>query len=202
MDSSVRRFRLRFSLRSLLLITAILACGLGWLMHKINVCHAREEAIVALKKVGVGVQVENKFTRYPPSWLRYLFGEYVFFKPVCLYTLRTDTPPLCDLPLAQFSKIRSIIFSGSSRTADLLPLAAACPSLRTLGLDGTAVADVSPLANCQELVQLDLSRTKVKDLTPLTNCSRLETLGLKDTPVTEDQIENFRKALPNCVIQR
>ena len=74
----IRKFRIRFSLRSLLLLTAILGAGLGWLVYKINVYQVREAAIVSLEEVGVCVlydyEVDNSISSQEPpspSWLRY-----------------------------------------------------------------------------------------------------------------------------------
>ena len=127
MVPSVRRFRWSFSLRSLLLITAILAVGLGWLMHKVTVYRAREATIASLRKVGVFITYDFD-TIFGPSehtgssWLQ--LGERIFTNPDCLlvFSVENDSPPLCDLPFKYFANLQTVNLLFNMQTTDLSPL--------------------------------------------------------------------------------
>jgi Leucine-rich repeat (LRR) protein len=56
--------------------------------------------------------------------------------------------------------------------------------LRSLGLGGTQVSDLAPLASLTALQHLDLGGTQVRDLTPLARLTALETLDLIGTQVS------------------
>ena len=67
-------------------------------------------------------------------------------------------------------------------------------------VEDSPVRDLTPLAGLQSLQELNLYSTQVNDLTPLANLTSLETLYVINTPVSEEQVEQLRKALPNCKI--
>ncbi|MBK8904093.1 MAG: NACHT domain-containing protein [Anaerolineaceae bacterium] len=58
-------------------------------------------------------------------------------------------------------------------------------NLQTLSLDGTAVSDLTPLANLTQLQALSLGNTAVDNLTPLANLTQLRLLNLNDTAVSD-----------------
>ena len=58
-------------------------------------------------------------------------------------------------------------------------------SLTSLGLGGTAVSDVSPLAALTQLTSLSLSLTAVSDVSPLAALTQLTTLSLYRTDVSD-----------------
>ncbi len=62
------------------------------------------------------------------------------------------------------------------------------------------VKDISPLKNLKKLKWLRLHNTGVTDLRPLKNLKKLDMLNLKDTQVKKKDIEELKKALPNCEI--
>ncbi|MCA9172907.1 MAG: leucine-rich repeat domain-containing protein [Planctomycetales bacterium] len=55
----------------------------------------------------------------------------------------------------------------------------------SVGLDGTHVSDVSPLANLKSLESLFLNGTQVSDISALANLDSLKTLQLRDTQVSD-----------------
>ncbi|QKS12666.1 leucine-rich repeat domain-containing protein [Curtobacterium sp. csp3] len=57
--------------------------------------------------------------------------------------------------------------------------------LRQIGLEGTLVVDLQPLAGLRNLRQLWLSDTRVMDLRPLSGLHELTVLELGDTPVAD-----------------
>ena len=86
------------------------------------------------------------------------------------------------------------------KVTDLTPLKG-LEKLRRLYLSETQVEDLTPLKGLEELRGLYLAGTQVKDLTPLMELKGLEVLNIMGTKVTKSQVNELRKALPNCFIQ-
>ena len=63
----------------------------------------------------------------------------------------------------------------------------------------TQVSDVSPLAKLAKLKALNLG-SQVSDVSPLAKLAKLESLDLSDTQVSEQAIEQLKRALPQCYI--
>ena len=72
--------------------------------------------------------------------------------------------------------------------------------LEYLEIFNMPLADLSPLADHPDLAHLNIVLTEVTDLTPLYNCP-LQRLWIGDTtPVSEEEVEAFRKVNPDCEI--
>lgn len=88
---------------------------------------------------------------------------------------------------------------------DLEPLTG-LPNLKDLGLDGTQITDagLEYLKAVPNLETLDLAHTTIDDagLKPLESLRHLSTLKLTGTKVTDKGIEAFKKARPECTIDR
>jgi len=74
------------------------------------------------------------------------------------------------------------------------------PKLDELILTSTQVSDLSPLVGAKQLRILNLTLTQVSDLSPLVGLKNLEVVILYDAPVTDEQVETLKKALPTCMI--
>jgi len=73
-------------------------------------------------------------------------------------------------------------------------------NLRRLTLRSATVADVSPLRTLENLQYLAVHGPGVEDVTSLATLAELEQLDLRETAVRKEQIEELRRALPNCAI--
>ena len=73
--------------------------------------------------------------------------------------------------------------------------------LKELILSYTQVSDLTPLKNLAQLKELNISNTQVADLTPLKNLNQLAKLFLIKTKLTQGQVDDLQKALPNCDIR-
>ena len=73
---------------------------------------------------------------------------------------------------------------SGTRVSDLAPLAN-LTALERLNLDDTQVSDLAPLANLTALEWLNLSGTQVSDLAPLANLTVLKWLNLSGTQVSD-----------------
>lgn len=83
---------------------------------------------------------------------------------------------------------------------DLSPLTN-CAKLEYLALRNTLVGDLSPISNCQNLKYLDLWGTRVTDLHDLYSLTKLTYLCLKNTEIRQAQIDDFKKHVPECVVE-
>lgn len=75
-----------------------------------------------------------------------------------------------------------------------------CPKLEYAELFNGSVSDVSALAACTELKHLNLSMNEITDITPLYGLVKLERLWISNNPIPEEQVETFRKLVPDCVV--
>ena len=83
---------------------------------------------------------------------------------------------------------------------DLSPLTN-CSKLEYLALRNTLVGDLSPISNCQNLKYLDLWGTRVTDLHDIYPLKKLTYLCLKNTEIRQAQIDDFKKHIPDCVVE-
>ena len=163
----------QFSLRSLLIFTAIAAVACGWLGRKIEQKRREHEAAEAIRKLGGVVNYNYQRGAGPrPSWrlsgepsgsawLRKLLGEN-FFSEIEFVGL-APRPETTDAALnAAFESLKGM------------------PRLQFLYLAGTKIID-----------------DRLENLNPLT---QLQGLELHKTKVSEAGIEKLQKALPNCKI--
>jgi Leucine-rich repeat (LRR) protein len=67
--------------------------------------------------------------------------------------------------------------------------------LRKLDLQGSAVADLTPLAGHPTLEHLELSETPVADIRPLLTCPRLCSVWLWGTQVPKAQAEELKRTM-------
>ena len=75
-------------------------------------------------------------------------------------------------------------------------------ALKYLDLHGTKVSNLSPLANLTALQWLFICGTKVSDLSPLNKLTGLRQLHVSKAMITEAHVQELKKELPNCQIER
>ncbi|MBN1973421.1 MAG: hypothetical protein JW787_07260 [Sedimentisphaerales bacterium] len=75
-------------------------------------------------------------------------------------------------------------------------------NLEYLGLERADITDISPLTNLKNLQELDLRSTKVNGVNTLIKLTKLKTLNLRNVPLSEEQIDELQKALPNLKIEK
>lgn len=108
-------------------------------------------------------------------------------------------------PLAALTRLTSLRLTNNPRVADLSPLAglplddlglsgtgvrdlgplAGTTSLRFVGLGGTGVSDLSPLVGSTGLIELDVSHAAVVDLAPLAGAASLTKIDVRDNAVVD-----------------
>ncbi len=72
--------------------------------------------------------------------------------------------------------------------------------LQTLDLSDNAISDINALSGFMYLTWLDLSNNALSVLSPLGGCINLRYLDLRGNPVSYEEVEALRLALPGCEI--
>lgn len=107
--------------------------------------------------------------------------------------------------LANLTELEELDIEGTS-VSDLAPLAK-LRRLRILKIAHTSVSDLSPLSGLKNLQELWLSDSQdsglsITDLSPLHELYHLENLYMHKLNVTEEQVQELQRKLPNCLIKR
>lgn len=89
---------------------------------------------------------------------------------------------------------------NNNMLSDLTPISN-CAKLEYLALRNTMVSDLSPISNCTNLRYLDLWGTRVTDLHNLYRLTGLTYLCVKNTEIRQSQIDDFKKHIPDCVVE-
>jgi len=188
-----RRRWLRFSLRTLIMVT-VLAVPLGWVGWKLGQVRSERATITWVEEMGGNVifHYENDKSWWEESTDK-LFGERVRWVNL-INTQVSDLSPLAEL------KNLKILTLNNTQVSDLSPLAEV-KYLKILTLNNTQVSDLSPLAEVKNLEWLNLRNTQVSDLSPLAELKNLEELDLSNTQVSDEQAQELRQALPYCEIR-
>ena len=195
MENSLKRNRrwFQFSLRTLLIVIAIVAIPCAWLGSKIERKRKEREAVAAIEALGGYVWYNYQAAApggppwaspaepYGPAWLRSFLGDD-FFSEVTGVSLQDANVSDADLVnLEGLSHLESLNLVDRIRITD------------------AGLIDIRGLA---QLKMLDLQRTNVSDVgvANLKGLGRLKTLYLYGTKVTTAGVNELRRALPNCEI--
>lgn len=219
-----RRF-LRFSLRTLVVLMLIICVALGW---KVQQARNQRETVAWILQSGGSFYYDHQLyddgdavpNPQPPGpkWLTELLGVDYLDSVVEVSLSETEVVDVATLavltnveglslwysqvsdvsPLADLARLERLVLSGSPVT-DLTPLGG-LTNLKRLFLSSTPVTDLTPLGGLTNLEHLDLQDTQVRDVRTLARLKSLRYLFLGDTPVSKEDYEMLKKALPNCDI--
>jgi Leucine-rich repeat (LRR) protein len=180
-----RRIRPRFGLRSILLLTTLIAviCG-GWLRQ----AQMQRFACERLEEFGIKIELEE-----PRWWLSWLpkpvlsFGDGHYFCEVSIVSLHVSSDS-------------SIRWEGTPYRNDLLTLVAELSSVKKLWIDGSLVdpTDFPLLANCRKLEELRVHSTELADVDfeRLPRLPSLKTLDLAGGAALSGRFINVKR-FPN-----
>jgi len=101
-------------------------------------------------------------------------------------------------PLKSLSELTSLQLD-ENRISDIHGLESLV-KLTELHLSDNQIADISPLKGLTKLTYLDLSYNSITDISALKDLTNLRYLNLYGNPLTYEQLQELRKALPGCEI--
>ena len=218
----------RFSLRSLLAVTLIVAIlrvflvfvtvvaiGCGWFAFKLNQAREQRQAAEAIGLCGGDVLYD--YACYPsdykraPEWLIEMFGidfcqDAIQVSPSNRATFNDADLKRLQENLKRLPRLHYLDVTGTDITDSGLKCLEGLTHLEGLLLSGTKITDAG-LEHVKDLCGLDilqLSETSIDDhgLACLTKMNHLRFLGVVDTMVTDAGIENLKRALPNLHVIR
>ena len=208
----IRRQRLQFSIRGLLLLVTACCVALGIAVSRVRTQqHAVSEIEAVYGEVFYdfhetgpdGLDLNRQSS--DPAWLRELLGPDALHDVVAV---NLDSPAVTDATLKELRNLpalrRVFLFEASisNRGLDILKT---LPKIRKLsicscpGIDDDALAR---LAGLGQVEHLDLQALSVTDagLRHLKGNVGLRRISLDRLAVTEEGVAELRTALPNCVI--
>lgn len=181
--STPRRFRwqrlVQYRLRTLVILTTVIAVWLGWWSHT---ARRQRAAVAAIKeaKGRVWYDFQVRQLKQPPNcpfWLVHALGVDYFASVEHLCIDITDDR-LGDIKC--LTTVKWLVLTNTPVTDTILERLKGFTVLQGLCLDGTQVTDVG--------------------LEHLTGLAELRTLDLRSTKVTDAGVDRLQKSLPNCKI--
>jgi Leucine-rich repeat (LRR) protein len=189
----------QWRLRSLFLLTLLVAIGMSWLTVTIQGQRRQKAAAEEITKAGGWAKSE-------PTWLGKLLRDdsLVRVTEVNLFWASTTDAELVYLQgLSQLQEL----WLNSNRVTDAgLVHLQGLRQLKHLSLNNSKVTDAGLvyLQGLTKLQNLVLEQTPITDagLVHLHGLSQLHSLYLSGTKVTDQGVKKLQQALPNCQIQR
>lgn len=225
--TAMRRIRLRFSLRTLLVMTVITGFGLAWIGNKVRDVRQQRALVDRAYDHGFVVGFDDSL----PGWLYDYFGINGALAWGDLEVVsKSSNRPFCDDDLEVLHGLRYqwLHLSFSQVSEDHIARWRPPPGLRCFEAQGTALGDKTAqhISHRLSLEAVELNGTNVTDagVAHLATLPNLYLLGLEKTSITDDSVERLKKlkqlrvlriwqtgitpegaeqlreALPNCVI--
>jgi len=171
------RWRFQFSLRSLLVLTVVVAIPFSWLAVEMKRAREQREAVEWVRKVGGTVQYDYQNKGQPWNCFDYRAS------PPCPQWLARITGEDC------FQSVVFVVLAKTNVTDDDLAIVEHFPNLEGLDLFGTTIGGegLSHLKGMRNLKGLFLWKTPVDDrgMPYLKNLTNLRSLVLDGTRVTD-----------------
>ena len=194
------RWRFQFSIRSLLVLTVVVALPFSWLAAKMQEARATLAAIEAINEVGGFVSYGDfggplDTIYFPPDsgWLAVLLGDE--YESVTFYNNTAVTDAALE-DFAGLKHVQKLNLTGTKVTDVGLERLKKMEQLETLELNGTEVTDagLENLKGLDHLLTLGLFATKITDagLEHLKGLNRLQQLRLDGTHVTDTGLEYLK----------
>ncbi|MEE8452886.1 MAG: leucine-rich repeat domain-containing protein [Thermoguttaceae bacterium] len=215
MTNNPKRRWYQYSLRTLFIITTLVAVAGSWYTYEMRQAAKRRAAIAKIQKLGGYLSyydANNPLTDHYPvrwySWLRRLHGDKHLGNIVIFAWLARASPThVSDADLVHLKGLTSLTSLDLSDTqitdAGMVNLKD-LTNLIDLWLGSTKITDAGlvHLEGMGNLKSLYLSSTKVTDagLVHLEGMGNLEVLYLSSTKVTDEGVKKLQEALPNCLI--
>jgi hypothetical protein len=207
------RRRFQFSIRSLLVLTIVVAIPFSWFAVEMKWAREQKETVEAFRKLGNGVGYDYQYdyqfkavipnSDLPgPAWLHKLLGDD-FFANVVVVNL--GDPKVTDAALVHLkglTQLKCLYLNDAQVTDAGLEDLKGLMELQTLWLLKTKVTDagLEHLKGLKQLQCLFLGNTQVTDagLEHLKGLEQLQLLYIHDTQITDDGLKHL-KGLTNLI---
>jgi hypothetical protein len=200
--------QLRFSLRSLMLIAAMVCGVLAWLTSQTRLAMRQQQAVARIRELGghanYTYELKGQPPPEPPAVVRWFSGNVVMSDVVevswhAVHARDDDAQILVELP-----KLRDLRLNSTKLGDAAMEPVSHLTELRRLDLWCSRVTDHSMvyLSKLYRLRRLSLYSTQVtyEGLRFLEQLHQLEELNLRDTNVTREGAQRLQRKLPNCKI--
>ena len=205
MTPKPKRRWFQYSLRSLLILVAVLCIGMNWFSNRMRRAERQRAAVKALgERYGTVLYdfqvdeegVENPSAQLPqPEWLRNLLGDDFFRNVVIVHLNRSWDVSQPMKELAWLPALRELYFDQIKLTDDQLACLEDMSGLRVLFLDRTPLSDAGMvhLKGLSRMRHLDLTDTQITDtgLENLRGMSQLHGLFLSGNAITDAGLEKL-----------
>ncbi len=202
-----RRWRPQFSLRTLLILVTLVAIVLGvW----VRPAEERRQAIQTLRRAGAVIYYRPKDPCSRDSGIRFAFGKILraeYLNALGLNHQWPGTVPQAEIDRRE-SELRQLERAIAEESRPSWLPRWLLPDewfQRVLAVDlvGCQLKDeLAALAKLRDLEDVNLDRSSVTDaeVPDLARLKGLRTLGLRGTEVSDEGVQELRKALPTCLI--
>ena len=121
--------------------------------------------------------------------------------PVNTSRLVLDNMNLGDAALNEIAQLYAVdSLSLADNTLRDISKLGSLGGLVTLNLSGNEIMDLSPLSSLKGLRNLYLDDNPIRDFSPLYSLENLKSLSIKGIDLTQTQLSDLSKALPNCAV--
>jgi hypothetical protein len=221
--TTMPRPRLRwyqFTIRSLLVLTALVAIGSSWFVVKKQKADRQRAAVRAIEAMGGQVFYDCQggiAHTYNPIWLRAWLGDDFFGQVTDAYFFDSDVTDDGLEYIGQLAQLKVLVFHNAKISDAGLEHLKGLTQLTLLRLCNTQVTDegikeLQQALNCQiervnglnqvEALYLDNSQVTDAGLESLKGFTKLRLLHIHNTKVTDEGVKKLQEALPNCQIER
>lgn len=207
-----RRWKVRFSLRSLLVATLVFGCGLGWSVSEMRRAKRQQEAVAHIRSVRghatydyqINAAGESRTNRHPPgpAFFRSLVGDdfLCHVQRVSIHHARDR-----DLQaVGQLSQLNDLRLNTRYVTDEGVSHLRGLRNLEHLDLWCNQVTDqgLQHISDLERLATLSIYGTQVSDagLVHLRGLKNLRVLKVRDTQVTAAGAASLEELLPDCEI--
>ncbi len=165
-DKPKRRLRLRFGLRTFLIVMLLLGVVFGILGSMAYEARRQRQVVADLREASAfEIEFSDEQVWMPELLDTGYLGRVTYIRIVGKQF--DDVSTLTEFENLEWLKLHT------TPVSDLSPLAS-LENLKRLYLNNTPVSDLSPLAGLENLVWLELSFTPVSDVSPLAGLENLE----------------------------
>eukprot|EP00474_Spongospora_subterranea_P009259 CRZ09717.1 hypothetical protein [Spongospora subterranea] len=151
----------------------------------LQLCHR----LVSLNLTGSRIAQISVLSKCPRIMNLDLANTHISSIDVLQHLTRTESLNLSATRLTQIDVLRfchhiRILDLSHTGVHDLSPIRHLALTLRSLDVEQTRVADLTPLSNFHKLTKLDARFSHVSDISPLSTCISLQHLDISHTDVT------------------